>query len=254
MRLQSLAACTFTILSYTLWIPVTNCDTPKDETDGVWNTQTCRVGVYSQEDFGTDHAFWAENVFDWYPANPDGSPACVRTADLIYHDNTDINKGESLENSIKSYRVSGDCSCSFYDNPDCTDSLFSAVYRFDSDLSMSQHDNLISSFDCKPSNGSSCHLQLWEHRQETGPHYYQNRPMSLNPPDFCFNLPDTQVYKESQSSVEFNDCYLCKFYGQADCGGDVVWQVGYSIPPGNGFVDNDPDDPWVMSYRCEDPS
>ncbi|KAK6540981.1 hypothetical protein TWF694_008362 [Orbilia ellipsospora] len=251
MRSQDLATRTLTLFICTLWIATSKCDVPTDETDKVWNTKTCRVGLYSEGDFGTDHAFWAENVFDWYPANPDGSPACIRTADLIYHDNSDINKGESLENSIKSYRVAGDCSCNFFDNNDCSNSIFTAVYRFDSDLSKSQHDNLISSFNCVPDGGSSCHLQLWQNRDHKGRDYYQNRPMSLNPPDFCFNLPDTQAYKQSQSSYDANDCFLCKFYSQPDCGGDVVWSVGDSIPAGDGSVDNNPDDPWVGNKRLQ---
>ncbi|KAJ6259959.1 hypothetical protein Dda_5603 [Drechslerella dactyloides] len=118
-------------------------DTTLVPLDDRWGGTDCWVGMYKHGDYEG-------------PSDDKGLEAQPAT------DGSCIPLDDAHKNAIKSYKVGGDCVCSFYDDSECQIKLFDANRRWDGSLrNNGGNDNKIESYSCQRAPGLSCRLSLW---------------------------------------------------------------------------------------------
>ncbi|KAK6343949.1 hypothetical protein TWF696_007602 [Orbilia brochopaga] len=112
-----------------------------------WSGTDCRVGLWAFGNYNSDDGFrGGPSGFEDKPPT-DGSCQFVNT---------------EYANNIESFKVGGDCDCTFYDDDKCQVGLFSAHRRWDGSLKNNGgNDNKIESYSCRYSPGASCAVSLW---------------------------------------------------------------------------------------------
>lgn len=263
---------TYAVLSTLITVALTrSIPIKRDGENGrEWELATCRLGVWSYSDFFNPTHRLILNVFHENLKRTGDRFAC----DDRYHYEDDLQIGLAW---IQSYKVSGDCTCTFYDpwghgvkkeekDKFCgVPVLFEATNQQDADQKAKPElDSKIDSWRCRDKPGETCRVAFYSKeklqtetveldpswfpigsisqppRYITTPNHWSQpiHPLKNDPKNPCSRVPeDLNMGGQSLNSFEVWNCH-CNFYENDNCEGETFFERSPPNRLGQSTVDS----------------